>query len=254
VKKLDRVLVIGKDGPITSDAVRCLTSAGFEVVRARHTDRIAAHWDDEHASVVVVVASESHQENTDICRRIRARAKAPLVMVGRGADEQEIVATLDAGADDYIIWPSRPRLLAARVDALLRRVKRTTAEQSAARFGEVTLDFVRREVSVRGRRSALTPSEFRLLSCLVKNAGKVVPSRILVRAVQGYDCSETEAQETIKVYVRRLRHKIEPDPREPSYVLNVRGFGYVFETRPKRPLPIKTSRNRLIDEPRRAAG
>jgi DNA-binding response OmpR family regulator len=97
---------------------------------------------------------------------------------------------------------------------------------------DISIDVARHEVLVRGEKVELTRTEFRLLQCLAQHAGRVVQARALLREAQEYDCEDREAQDIVKVHIRHLRHKIEPNPQNPQYIMNVRGVGYMLETAP----------------------
>lgn len=181
---------------------------------------------------VLLVNSTSRRDYVSLCRRVRSQAEAPFVVVDVIGNDDEAVRALEAGADDYISWPVNPRLMKARLNAVVRRSRRATVDKAVARLGELTLDLVHPRVTVGGREVSLTPAEFRLLLCLMNNHGQVVPHQTLVKQVQGFDCEEREAQAIMKVLVRRLRRKIELDPHQPRYIRSVRGFGYLLESQP----------------------
>lgn len=230
---MTRVIVVGSHDSVSGDICRSLKDGGFEVAVAGSVRQVEELWerDRDRATVLVVVASGHRGGHVSLCRRLRARTDTPLVVIGCEDDTEEAVVALDAGADDYLVWPVHPRLMVARLDAVLRRERRCAMSHAVVSLGDLKLDLMRRQVVVGDRQASLTPAEYRLLMCLMRNYGQVVSHRVLVKYVLGFDCEEREAQETMKVYVRRLRHKIEADPHVPSHVHSVRGFGYVLETR-----------------------
>jgi DNA-binding response OmpR family regulator len=120
---------------------------------------------------------------------------------------------------------------------------RGEAENGVLKYGDLIIDLERCEASVQGEPVKLTASEFRLLSCLARNPGRVLSSSSLVREVQGYDCSPQEAQGIIKVHVHNLRKKMKLGSKKTPYILNVRGFGYMFE---RRSSPREESVNRIL--------
>jgi len=155
------------------------------------------------------------------------------------------VEGLSAGADDYLVKPISAQVFLARVYALLRRAgrMRERVQNGVLKQGDLVIDFDRHEVSVQGEPVKLTSTEFRLLSCLARNPGRVLSSRSLVREVQGYDCSPEEAREIVKVHIHNLRKKMGLSSKEPPYIVNVRGIGYVFERRGR---PREESANRIL--------
>jgi two-component system KDP operon response regulator KdpE len=135
---------------------------------------------------------------------------------------------LDAGADDYVTKPFGHLELIARARAVLRRAGATACTDDVGSFdnGYLSVDFSACEVRVSGRRVLLTPTEFQLLALLVRNPGQLLSHSMLLSRVWGPDCSED--RDYLKAYVKRLRQKLEPDPRNPIYILTERGFGYRF--------------------------
>jgi DNA-binding response OmpR family regulator len=159
---------------------------------------------------------------------------------------QEIVASVESGLAEQRQERRRQELV-SRVEEMLRALKAeedeipTSASRGdqlkRARFlqsGEIIVDLQKHIATLHGQLLNLTPTEFRLLACLMGKADQVLSCQELVREVQNYDCDEREARDIIRVHVRRLRQKIEPDPANPQYVLNVRGVGYTFAS-PSRP-------------------
>jgi two-component system KDP operon response regulator KdpE len=134
---------------------------------------------------------------------------------------------LDAGADDYLTKPFSVAELLARVRALLRRRSKPEGEAAQICFGDVEVDFSRRQVSRRGEAVKLTPIEYRLLGVLIANAGKVMTHRQLLREVWGPAYSDSSHY--LRIYVGHLRHKLEDDPAQPRHFLTETGVGYRFK-------------------------
>lgn len=225
-----RALVTGDNGRTTSDLVGYLLEGGFEVVQTDGVQQTISLCQQDQSLAVLLVNSTPRREYLSLCRRVRSRVQAPCVVIDVIGNDDEAVRALDAGADDYIAWPISPRLMEARLGAVVRRSHRVAMDKAIARSGELAIDLVRPRVTMGRKEVSLTPAEFRLLVCLMNNEGLVVPHRLLVKHVQGYDCEEQEAQAIMKVLVRRLRRKIEPDPHHPKYIRSVRGFGYALES------------------------
>jgi two-component system response regulator MtrA len=163
----------------------------------------------------------------EVCRRMRAESNVPILIMTALADDESLVKGLRLGADDYVSKPFSPMVLSARVQALLRRATPTPQSRLIELRG-LTLDLASAEVRRGDAVVHLTPTEFRMLAALARRPGQVVSPGELMRIAQGYDVSERDAQEIVKVHVRHLRHKIEPQLDHPRYVLTVRGMGYML--------------------------
>jgi DNA-binding response OmpR family regulator len=163
----------------------------------------------------------------EVCRRIREQSNVPILMMTALAEDESMVKGLRLGADDYVAKPFSPIVLAARVQALLRRAAPTSMQREVKLRG-LTIDLSSAEVRRGESLLHLTPTEFRLLAALARRPGQVLGASELMRLAQGYDVPEREAQEIVKVHVRHLRHKIEPQVDHPRYVLTVRGMGYML--------------------------
>ena len=163
----------------------------------------------------------------EVCRRLRQQSNVPILIMTALAEDESLVRGLRLGADDYVAKPFSPMVLSARVQALLRRATPSTRQRLVELHG-LTLDLASAEVRRGDTLVHLTPTEFRLLAALARRPGQVVSPGELMRQAQGYDVPEREAQEIVKVHVRHLRHKIEPQVDRPRYVLTVRGMGYML--------------------------
>lgn len=181
------------------------------------------------AAVVLSVADDPRSAGRR-CAEFRRDTGAALLALSRCYSVPQAVAVLDAGADDYMALHENIPELAARIRALLRRAARA-AEQRSFIVGDLYIDSESRTVRAGERQAKLTPLEFRLLACLGANAGRSLSPNTLLRAVQGYDLAPQEAARIMKALVWRLRQKIEADPSNPRYILNVRGSGYILDRR-----------------------
>ncbi len=161
------------------------------------------------------------------CRRLREISDVPIIMLTARGMEADVVKGLELGADDYIVKPFGTKVLLARIHALLRRTDASaTKKPPIYSDGELTVDFVKRLVTVRSERVDLTPTEFKLLSNFVQNEGRVLPHSYLLTQVWGPEY--VDEVNYLKLYVRYLRQKIEKDPSNPDYILTEWGVGYRF--------------------------
>ena len=158
------------------------------------------------------------------CRELRRQSSVPIIMVTARTDTHDVVAGLEAGADDYVTKPFEPKELAARIRALLRRARAAETGAAALVFGELEIQPDAGVVRLGGDEVHLTRTEFLLLCELAANAGKVLSREQLLERVWSYDYFGDGR--LVDVHVRRLRTKVEPDPANPRHVLTVRGLGY----------------------------
>ena len=164
----------------------------------------------------------------EVCRRMRADRRVPLIMLTARGEEEERIVGLSLGADDYVVKPFSPRELSARVGAVLRRVEESSGDvdQKVLSFDGLRIDPNTREILVRGEPATLTAREFDLLHHLASSPGRVYTRDQLMELVWGYTFSADTS--TVTVHVRRLREKVEPDPAKPRYLQTVWGVGYKF--------------------------
>ena len=165
----------------------------------------------------------------EVCRRLRAApelAALPVIMLTARGDDVDKIVGLELGADDYLAKPFNPRELLARIHAVLRRRRPATAAGARFSAGGLEIDFEAREVTVAGRRQALTAYEFELLAALARAAGRVLSREQLLDALKG--AAYETFDRSIDVHISKLRGKLEANPKEPRYIKTVRGAGYVL--------------------------
>jgi two-component system KDP operon response regulator KdpE len=167
-------------------------------------------------------------DGLEVLRRIRAFSSVPLIILTVRGEEIDKIKALEIGADDYIVKPFAPGEFLARVRAVVRRSQIPEALPDEKPFirGRLKIDFAAREVTVAGQPVKLTPSEHKLLRQLVRNEGRVLSNQVLLERVWGPEY--TAETDYIKVYIQRLREKLEEDPRNPKMILSERGVGYKF--------------------------
>jgi two-component system KDP operon response regulator KdpE len=225
-----RVLIVDDEQAIRDALGRKLKREGFDVTLASNgiEGLRAFHAELPHLVVLDIVMPE--MDGLTVCRRIREVGnKAPVMMLSAQAiTEEDIIEGLEAGADEYLVKPVRLDEFVARVRALLRRAQiNEPIDDTVYDDGYLSVDLVGRHVRVRGQRIHLTPTEFKLLTVLLENAGRVVPQRELLEMVWGREYIDDVYYP--RVYVSQLRRKIEPDPANPIYILTEHRVGYRFE-------------------------
>jgi two-component system KDP operon response regulator KdpE len=176
--------------------------------------------------VVIVDLGLPDMDGLEVIRRLREWSAVPVIVLSARGQERDKVAALDAGADDYVSKPFSAGELLARIRVALRHTAGVSHEGSEAAFkvGELQVDQLRRHVTVRGVEVRLTPIEYKLLTTLVRHAGKVVTHQQLLREVWGP--AHTEQSHYVRVYMGHLRHKVEAEPARPRYLLTEPGVGY----------------------------
>ena len=166
-------------------------------------------------------------DGMSVCRALREESDVPIIMATARADEDDRLAGLDLGADDYIVKPFSPRELAARVRAVLRRTSRqSSSDPAGVEYDGIVIDFQKQTVLLGDERPALTPTEFRLLAMLATQPGRPFSRDQIIEGVFGYDFDGYDR--TVDVHIANLRRKIETDVRKPRYVQTVHGVGYRF--------------------------
>jgi len=225
-----RILVVDDDAPSVKMISFLLREEGYEVSSADNGATALEAIDRESPDLVILDVMMPHLDGFEVCRRIRQKMDVPIIFLSAKGETVDRVAGLQLGADDYLAKPFEPAELLARVKAVLRRTEAFAVEDTQSRLtvGEITLEPVNnRIVLAGGRKAVLTPIEFRLLHCLMRNAGRILSHDVLMSSVWGYEYEGYSNQ--IAVYMRRLRMKIEEDPDHPKFLTTVRGVGYKFE-------------------------
>jgi DNA-binding response OmpR family regulator len=218
-----RILLVEDDERIRTSLRLALEDEGYAVDEAASGEAALQRFADEAADVVLIDIMLPGMDGFECCRQIRRASTVPIVMVTARNDTHDVVAGLEAGADDYVTKPFVTKELTARIRALLRRV-RAGGEPTVVQFGDVELRPEEGVVRRNGKEVHCTRTEFRLLCELAANPGKVLSREQLLDRVWGYDYFGDGR--LVDVHVRRLRTKIEADPANPQHILTVRGLGY----------------------------
>jgi DNA-binding response OmpR family regulator len=223
-----KVLVVDDEPNIREVVGLYLRRDGHDVVSATDGEEALAVFRESQPDLVVLDLMLPKIGGLEVCRRMRAERRVPLIMLTARGEEEERVVGLSLGADDYVVKPFSPRELAARVTAVLRRVEEPAGptDQKVLSFEGLSIDPNTREVLVDGEPATLTAREFDLLYEMASTPGRVYTRDQLMQTVWGYTFSADTS--TVTVHVRRLREKVEPDPARPRYLQTVWGVGYKF--------------------------
>jgi len=217
-----KVLVIDDEPPIRKLVRMGLETQGYQTMDASNA-KAALELMSDKPDLVILDLGLPDMEGLELLRQIRAlREDLPVVVLSSRGDEAAKVAALDQGADDYVTKPFGMEELLARIRAALRHQLQVQGERPVFKIGDLSVDLVRRIVKIRDRDVKLSPKEYELLRIMVQHAGKVLTQKFLLNQLWAVPI---DAQ-YLRVYVRQLRHKIEPDPARPCYILTETGIGY----------------------------
>jgi len=218
-----KILVVDDERPIRRFLRAALTTQGYGVVEAGNGEDALAAIPTIRPDLIILDLGLPGRDGIEVTKEIREWSHTPIVILSvRGQDEDKIAA-LDAGADDYLTKPFSVGELLARIRVAIRHATRSS-DDPVVTTGQLVVDLAHRLVSVGGREIALTPIEYELLKVLTIHAGKVLTHRQLLREVwgPGYDL----ATHLLRVNMSNLRHKVEPDPARPRYIVTEPGVGY----------------------------
>jgi two-component system KDP operon response regulator KdpE len=223
----DPVVVLIEDEPQIRRFLRAtLTDQGYRLFEATTGADGLVEVGSRQPDVVIVDLGLPDVDGLDVIRRLREWTKVPIIVLSARGQERDKVAALDAGADDYVSKPFGAGELLARIRVALRHTAGASHEGDESTFtvGDLVVDRLGRHVAVGGREVHLTPTEYRLLTTLVRHAGKVVTHHQLLREVWGP--THTDQAHYVRVYMAHLRHKLEGEPARPRYLLTEPGVGY----------------------------
>jgi len=222
-----RILTVEDDERIRTSVRLALEDEGWDVDEAASGEDALNAFTREPADVVLIDIMLPGIDGFDVCRAIRRVSDVPIVMVTARVDTHDVVAGLEAGADDYLTKPFAPKELSARIRALLRRVRSTDVGSRHMVFGDLEIVPDEGVVRLAGTEIHLTKTEFRLLVELASNPGRVFSREVLLEKVWGYGYFGDGR--LVDVHIRRLRTKIETDAANPRHVVTVRGLGYKLQ-------------------------
>jgi two-component system, OmpR family, response regulator MtrA len=218
-----KVLVVDDDAALAEMLSLVLRNEGFEAIWCGHGDKALGAFRDSRPDLVLLDVMLPGQNGVDVCRDIRSESVVPIVMLTAKSDTIDVVAGLEAGADDYVAKPFKAKELMARIRTRLRRSPEES-DLETLRIGDLTISVDGHSVKRNGVPIQLTPLEFDLLLALARRPWQVFSREVLLEEVWGYrHAADTRL---VNVHVQRLRSKIERDPERPEIVVTVRGIGY----------------------------
>jgi len=218
-----RVLVVDDDVKTVELVKLYLNRDGYRVLTAYDGNEALKFARENQPELIVLDLMLPGISGLDICRILRQESDVPIIILTALATDDDRLKGLDIGADDYVTKPFSPRELAARVRAVLRRLPGERGPEKIE-YGSLTVNFLKHEAFLKGKPLHLTPIEFKVLGALVKEPGRVFSRAQIIEKALGYDFDGFDR--TIDVHILKLRRKLEPDPRHPSYIRTVYGAGY----------------------------
>jgi DNA-binding response OmpR family regulator len=224
-RAMPKILVVDDEAQIVDLLRSYLRRDGFDVEQAGDGEAALDAFVRLRPDLVILDLMLPRLDGREVCRRIRDTSSTPIIMLTARDEETDKLLGLELGADDYITKPFSPREVVARVRAVLRRGGREPVE--TVRAGDLVIDLKAHEVTLAGRRVELTPTEFRLLEILASHPNQVFTRMQLIDRVQGHAFEGYER--TVDAHVKNLRSKVEPDARNPHYIVTVYGIGYKFQ-------------------------
>ncbi len=223
-----KLLIVDPDRDLVEMLTSWLKTLGYEVYRAYTGERTKIEWEEQEPDLVLLDTTLKDVDALSMCRDMRHKHDALVLVITDGKDVQDEVLCLESGADDYLRKPFYPSQLLARIHALSRRGRSTLAQRpsSIITVGPIRVDSLHNEVSIDEKTARLTPTESKLLHLLAVNANNVCTASQIVSHIWGFGNDGDTC--LIKAHIRHLRQKIEPDPGKPSYILTVPGVGYTL--------------------------
>jgi two-component system alkaline phosphatase synthesis response regulator PhoP len=218
------VLVVDDERQIAEIAGDYLRHAGFAVVTASDGRQALEQARLRQPDLIVLDLGLPKVDGLQVAKTLRQESNVPIIILTARVEESDRLLGLEIGADDYVTKPFSPRELVARVQAVLRRADTRAGQGDLFRLGDLTIDRARLKVTRGGAPVELTPTEFQLLATLAHQPGRVFTRAQLLDAVRGIEVESFDR--AIDTHIKNIRHKLEPDSRNPRYILTVYGIGY----------------------------
>ena len=228
--KADTVLVVDDEPPIRRLLRTSLAASGYRIVEAENAAGAMRSLVAEKPDLVILDLGLPDDSGVELISEMRKTSAVPIVILSARHDERSKVEALDRGADDYVSKPFSMAELMARLRAALRHAFQAQGELPVFVSGDLSVDIIRRHVTRGGKEIKLSPKEFDLLRHLVLHAGKVLTHRHLLREVWGP--AQADEVQYLRVFIRGLRQKLEPDPTRPTHILTELGVGYRLQLPP----------------------
>jgi two-component system alkaline phosphatase synthesis response regulator PhoP len=225
-EKMPTILIIEDEAELVRVLRSYLEKAGFQVISADRGDTGLSLWEHERPDLVLLDLNLPGLDGLDLAKEIRRKSETPMIMLTARVEEADRLIGLEIGADDYISKPFSPREVVARVRAVLRRTTRGPAEPQTIHIADLDIDLEGHRIWRGDQEFELTPTEFNLLTALVRQPGRVFSRLQLLEAVSGEAYEGYER--TIDAHIKNLRAKLGEDPKKPRYIQTVFGIGYRF--------------------------
>ncbi len=223
---MSQILIVDDEPKIIQVARDYLEAAGFTVVSADLGQTALRMLEKQDFNLIVLDLGLPDMDGLDVCRELRRRSEIPIIILTARGEESDKLVGLELGADDYITKPFSPKELVARIRAVLRREERARTPTEVLQISDVRLDLPKMRLTVEGTEVELTPTEFQLVAKLASQPGRIFTRSQLLDAVHGVAFETYER--AIDAHIKNIRRKMEPDPRDPRYILTVYGIGYKF--------------------------
>jgi len=223
---MKKILIVDDEPKIVQIARDYLERAGFAILVAHDGKLALTTARVEKPDLVVLDLGLPQLDGLDVTRALRRESNVPIIMLTARGEESDKLIGLELGADDYIVKPFSPKELVARARAVLRRFENASLGGETIRVADVSLDVKKMRATIAGKSVDLTPTEFQLLATLAREPGRIFSRAQLLDAARGVAFESYER--AIDAHVKNIRRKIEPNPREPRYILSVYGVGYRF--------------------------
>lgn len=226
---MKRLFLLEDDLSLINGLSFAVKKEGYEIDVARTTREADTLWENDKYDLAILDVSLPDGSGFDFCRKIRQTSKVPIIFLTAADEETDIIMGLDIGGDDYITKPFKLAIFMSRIHALLRRSENFNTAVTELNSGGINIRLLKGEVYKQGKLLDLTASEYKLLCLFMENPDQILsPEQILGKL---WDCSENYIDNnSLTVYIRRLRTKIEDNPGEPKRIITVRGMGYKWNT------------------------
>lgn len=226
---MKRLFLVEDDLSLINGLPFAVKKQGYEIDVARTILEANALWANEKYDLIILDVSLPDGSGFDFCKKIRQTSKVPIMFLTASDEETDIIMGLDIGGDDYITKPFKLAVFLSRINALLRRSENYNLDATELKSNGISVQLLKNEVYKNGRLLDLTASEYKLLCLFMENPNIVLSAEQILSKL--WDCEESFIDNnSLTVYIRRLRSKIEDNPGEPTRIITVRGMGYKWNT------------------------